>query len=284
MSAMLKRVLSLGTLLLAISLAAQTALPSDAPLANVTLKNVRFLDALDLPKPIEREIARMVVAHHYGPDYESILPEIVRDGFQHFGYFKATVSNPRYKVLTRTPALVVLEADVVVDPGARYRLGSIEFNNATTFSAAELRAQFPIADGDVFNIKKAREGIKGMKDLYGTKGYINFTPIPDFTFHDDNASLTLRVDIDEGAAYRVGDLIISGEESEPGAKEQLLKAWARYKGSYRSDAIELVLRDLNARPNLPIHEFVEVSQDQHEHVLTYRLTLGKPHRLDFAKH
>lgn len=277
-------VLISSALVVATALVAQTPVgPVNKSTVTVHVSRLEFRDSPGVPADVEREITRSVTTRAYGPAYCAQIGEIVRDGLQRHGFFKAAVDGPKCEVVNKAGDSLSVDAAVVVYQGAQYRLKSIEFSGATAFTSDQMRPLLPLKDGEVFNIEKVRAGIRVLKDLYGTKGYINFTPIPDFTFDENLHLLTMKIDIDEGDAYSVGDLIIDGEESEPGAKQRLLKAWEKYKGSYQPDPIQQVLRDLHARPNLPLEKFVTIAQDNEKHVLTYRLTLGKPGaRLSFA--
>jgi outer membrane protein assembly factor BamA len=278
MGGMPKLLLFLGSLLLATALAAQV----NEPALKVTVRSLRFDDTVGLSPAIRSAVTRHVTNQSYDADYETKVPEVVRDGLQRFGYFNATVESLRFKTVRRTSTSLIVDIAAVVNQDARYRLRSIEIKGATAFSTLDLRRQFPIRDGDVFNIELARRGIKRLKDLYCTKGYINFTPIPDFTMDARERRISMRLDIDEGHPYRVGKLTVAGEESVSGAKQRLRNAWTKYEGStYRCDVMQQVLRDVHARPSLPLHEMLEVEHDNTNHVLNYKVTLGRPHRVGF---
>ncbi len=268
----------LGILLACTSSLAQTPSVSiNEPMLHVTVRSLVFDDTVGLPSTAARYAEHAVTSRTYASEYRSQVGEVVRDALQQNGYFKASVTDPvRFKIVKRTSAQLLVDAHVIVVPCLRYSLSSISFVGTTALPATVLRQQFPISDGDVFDVSKVRRGVKAMKDLYCTKGYVNFTPIPDLTFDDREQQVSLRIDVHEGTAYRVGKLAIEGKESEPGARQRLLQAWTKYEGTYRCDPIREVLDDLHARPHLPLNQIVRTDQDNAKQVINYTITLGKP--------
>lgn len=274
-----------GILRFAATLLPQTRVgPINEPSVRVHVNRLEFRDTPGLPADIEDEIARAVTSQSYGPGYCAQIGEIVRDGLQRHGYFKAAVEDPKCEIVKRVGDRISVNAAVVAVLGKQYQVGPIEFVAPKhVFPDPEMRAQFPIAEGEIFNVEKVRQGMKGLKDLYCAKGYADFTPIPDLTFDEHTQRIALKVDIDEGEQYRVGKLMVDGEESQPGAKERLLKGWKKYEGGNHCDAGQLFLRDLHAQANLPFDQIVKVEQDKTNHLLNFRIMLGKPgSRLSFA--
>lgn len=105
-----------------------------------------------------------------------------------------------------------------MDEGEQYRLKEISFKDERAFSEEELRRQFQIVDGDIFDVEKIRQGLDKMRKLYANCGYINFSPVPDTAAGDQAATVSLTIDIDEGMQFRIGSLILDGAEARPGAR------------------------------------------------------------------
>jgi outer membrane protein insertion porin family len=182
--------------------------------------------------------------------------EMVRDAYQQKGYFKATVDNPQTKIrdtghtgfhipLLQSGPGKVVDITVPVTEGDRYRLKEITFTgNKTLNNSASLRRLFPIKDGDWFNIEDARKGIKALKDAYGQYGFINFTPIPDFSFDEDKHLITMKVDIDEGKQYYVRRIEFKGNTTT--RDKVIRRELALDEGSlYNSKAWEISILRLN---------------------------------------
>jgi outer membrane protein assembly factor BamA len=150
--------------------------------------------------------------------------------FQERGYYKARVQQLEVTPLdlhTVPPSVTVV---VTVEDGYQYRLKSVQFSGAKAFAASQLRQQFAISDGDIFNAEKIRKGLDNLRKLYASRGYVNLTPVPNTESDDEAAAITLQIDLDEGKQFHLGGLVLDGEELHPGDGAKLLAAWKPMEG------------------------------------------------------
>ena len=147
--------------------------------------------------------------------------ERVRDQLQHFGYFKATVEDPKTNLRTiqgglhiplfqKRPAKV-MDITVPLEEGQRYHLKKITFQNNKAISNTEkLRLVFPIKDGEIFDTHLLQKGIEGLRKAYGTIGYINFSSVPTFDIDDEHKLITVNIEVEEGKPYFVRRIEFQG--------------------------------------------------------------------------
>ena len=147
--------------------------------------------------------------------------ERVRMAYQHKGYFKALVQDPKTQIRDTKPSLLRLarlqkpgkrvDITVPVVEGERYRLAGITFhgNKAITNTQA-LRRLFAMKDGDLFDTELVRKGMENLRKAYGELGYINFTPIPDTRIDEEKKLITLNIDVDEGKPFYVRRIEFAG--------------------------------------------------------------------------
>jgi outer membrane protein assembly factor BamA len=213
----------------------------------------------------------------YEPGTLSEGLERLRSALLDRGYFKAVVFDPRFTVLSETPTHKVADVRIRVDEGRQYRLSDIQIEGATAFPPDDVRAQFPISSGDIFNVSKIKEGLDGVRRLYGAKGYVNFTPIPDMTIDEDTQAILLKIVADEGPIFQTGKLTIQGVGSVPGVRDRLLQAWKVYEGStYNGDVLDRFLRDIHASPDVKPEDVFKLSVDSASRMVNVELTLAKP--------
>lgn len=225
-------------------------------------------------------VVREVTRHHYKSTDLDEIAERVRYAFQRRGYFKVLVHDPVFRIAGNDNRREVVDVRVSVEQGARYRLKDIRFKSVSVFTPAELRRQFRIADGDIFDRLKIASGLEYLRRLYGTKGYVNFSAVPDTEVDEKTHRVSLTIDLDTGPVFRVGKLTVQGEESEPGAREKLLKAWKAYEGQvYDCRILTQFLRDVHAFPNVKPDDVFEISQDFHAGIINVQITLVKPYTL-----
>jgi outer membrane protein assembly factor BamA len=175
------------------------------------------------------ELLRMTgdfIGNCYADDREEV-EERLRAAFQDEDYFGVEVKKMDLKPgdPLAIPKPVTIEAEIVEGP--RYKLAEIDFVGNHAFPAERLRREFPMKKGDVFRRGVVASGLDSLRELYGTAGYLDFTPVPE-TMPASNATLTLNLTIDEGRQYHMGKLdIVAGKE----VAARLQAAWKLPEGS-----------------------------------------------------
>ena len=170
-----------------------------APLAGVYRVHKLTLVSSDLPRTERDRIVRAFQGGTYNVDE---LSERVRSKLRDKGYELVEVDAPQ---ITRVrPAQSACDADVrfAVRTGNQYRLGGITFTGDSVFSTDQLRAQFHVEDGAIFNATDIGKGLENLKELYGTEGYANFGAIPKLQYDMAHHIISLTVDIDRGFPSR----------------------------------------------------------------------------------
>jgi outer membrane protein assembly factor BamA len=154
------------------------------------------------------------------------LQEIVersRYRLQREGYFKAEISVAESRQISAINGTIAVTLTVI--EGQQFRLKRLTFSGSKAFPESQLREQFVIADGDVFDVERIRKGLDQLRVLYGSQGYINFTPVPNTDADDEARAIMLHIDCDEGKQYHFGKLRVVGPELHPGDREKMLAAW-----------------------------------------------------------
>jgi outer membrane translocation and assembly module TamA len=140
-----------------------------------------------------------------------------------------------------------------------------------------------MAEGEIFNREKIAHGLENLRILYGKKGYVNFSVVPQTTIDEASDTISLLMDLDAGSAFHLGKLTVLGEESVPGARNRLLKTWESYEGQiYDPALLSKFLRDLNARRSVRPEQVFETSQDYQARTINVQITLVKPYTMAFS--
>ena len=147
--------------------------------------------------------------------------ERIRMAYQHKGYFKAVVQDPKTQIRDYSPGVLHLpfvqkagkriDITVPVTEGDRYRLSGITFTgNKAISNTTLLRGVFNMKDGEIFDTEKVRKGLEDLRKVYEEFGYINFTPVPDTQIDDEKKTVSLKIDLDEGKPFYVRRIEFSG--------------------------------------------------------------------------
>jgi hypothetical protein len=187
----------------------------DALLGKAHPEDVKIEGAPDLQDSIKAEIDDQLKqwGSEISCDVVGALAERVRDVLQNNGYFRAKVSTGT-SVSNADPAEEQVSLTFRVAEGQEYRLGQIQFANAHVFPPRELRNQFPLQDGDVFNLGKIRQGLEASSRLYGSVGYINFTASPVLSIDNTHQRISVTFKIAEDEQFRVRSVKVLGLNPE----------------------------------------------------------------------
>jgi outer membrane translocation and assembly module TamA len=180
----------------------------------------------DLPDAERMQIVQAIQGHSYP------LSEVSERVLQHLrdhGYANAHAEIPQLAAILLAPPAKSLDLTVQISAGAIYTLSEIRFEHAS-FRPDVLRSQFSIADGSVFNATAIGKGLDNLKNAYQSLGFINFGAIPKLQYDEAHHTVALTIDIDEGAQYFFGRLLLDGVEPHPGMTQALEAAWKPLEG------------------------------------------------------
>jgi outer membrane protein assembly factor BamA len=164
----------------------------------------------------------------------SDVSDQIREIYQWYGYFQAVAD-----VDVKKTGIDTYSVTARVQEGPQYRLGDISFSNIKAFSPAELRALFQLAPGDLFDTRPFRRGLEKLWQAYANKGHLNFSAVPDTRIDTDAGTISIRIDVEEGKAFRLGSLLLAGNEPPRGFGKKLQDDWRPHQGEvYNSDFVD----------------------------------------------
>jgi outer membrane protein assembly factor BamA len=158
----------------------------------------------------------------------------IREMYQWFGYFQAVAEVDIKKL-----SIDAYSVTAHVQEGPQYHLGEIDFSSVKGFAPEELRKLFPLEPGDLFDTRRFRHGLDNLRQLYATKGYLNFTAVPETKADPANGTISVRIDIDEGPVFRLGPLLLVGMDQPRGFAKKLQDQWRPHVGEvYNSSFVD----------------------------------------------
>jgi Surface antigen variable number repeat len=131
---------------------------------------------------------------------DAVMEVAVRGDFQNRGYFEVVVQDPALRSLRPLDGKQRILVITTITEGDPYRLGVLTIQNvpldhALRISAATLREQFHLRDGDLFNVSEVRAGLERVKRSYDAQGYGEAKEEPDINIDDVNhlVNVTVRI-------------------------------------------------------------------------------------------
>jgi outer membrane protein assembly factor BamA len=184
----------------------------------IVFVSVDFQGETRLPQTLQTQLTTSLKrrrAQFYGFDPAPLLDEFqevaVRGALRERGYFNAQV-DAEFHLLGADPRERRYSVTFRVTDGLQYRLGDVLVKNTseptfpTVFPPAQLRKLVPLRRGEPFNVSKIRDGLETIMSLYGSRGYLDATVAPDTIVDDDQAVISLILNVDEQTQYRIGEV------------------------------------------------------------------------------
>jgi outer membrane protein assembly factor BamA len=173
------------------------------------------------------------------------------------GYLKASFGEPQPTVVTKPGAesdegprnQTVVDVKFAATPGQQYKVKSVEWSGNHEFPTETLQKMIPVQPGQVANTIRIAEDLKDVQKLYGTRGFVSASAKVNAEFNDTSSMVALRIDLNEGSEYRMGDLEFRGLDNSLSAK--LRNAWKIrqgevYDASYLSEYLPVARKLLPA--------------------------------------
>src|SRR5262245_42357062 len=97
-----------------------------------------------------------------------------------------------------------------IEENAQYRVGAVNVTGNKEFSSDTIRFALGLIPGAVYNEERLRKGLDILKKMYGERGYINFTPIPQQSFNEQTKVVNLNINIEEDHKFYINRISFSG--------------------------------------------------------------------------
>jgi outer membrane protein insertion porin family len=107
--------------------------------------------------------------------------------YQNQGYPKARVGNPEVKTLedSKDGKSRWIQLRIPVTEGKRYRMGDLAFEGNKLVNSTGLRTLYDIEPGEWYSKKKINDGNKKAQEVYGSRGFMEWTPFEMQKYSDD---------------------------------------------------------------------------------------------------
>jgi len=252
---------------------------AQTPLPIIKVRHLTLNGLTGISQVHQQQIARDIKKQTYTDSTINGIPDRLRSALVQRGFLGAYAPAPDIIVVSSKSGEEVIDMTYQVQAGSRYRLKQISFTSNQpqfAFPERDLRQSFAISDGAAFDSEAIRTGLQKLRQLYATRGYVNCTPMPDIEPDDTSATVSVKIDVDEGAVYRVGVLVLDGVEPVQGAGAKLLESWKQYQGQVANPKLAADFMRANAAYLTPKAVILPFSEDGSQHLLNFRLSFDGP--------
>jgi outer membrane protein insertion porin family len=99
---------------------------------------------------------------------------------------------------------------LTIEENTQYRVGEVTVVGNEEFSSDTVRFMLGVIPGTIYNEERLRRGLDNLRNLYGSRGYINFTAVPTYNFAEGEKTVNLTVNIEEERKFVVNRISFSG--------------------------------------------------------------------------
>lgn len=190
-----------------------------APVRTVVIDEVKFDGPTRLPVSTRERLITGLKQGTYKADpgwLEQIQNRPMEGAWPDDGFFKARVTATASVINTESTVEHVLLI-IHADEGHQYELGGIQFRSSDPtvpliFSTAELRNLFQMHEGDILSAQKIRDALDALKDVYGSRGYIDFVATPLTDLDDESGRISLVMELDQEKQFRLAKIEVFGTD------------------------------------------------------------------------
>lgn len=128
------------------------------------------------------------------------------DFYRNEGYIDFELKE--VKIDTTGPNTVVVR--FVISEGKKYQVGKVSFKGNTVYNSEEIAAKLKMGSGQTFTPKGLNKDVEIIKDLYGSKGYVDMVVLPLKTPNIETGTMDLVYQIEEGEKSYIEKIEIRG--------------------------------------------------------------------------
>ncbi|HMF00104.1 MAG TPA: outer membrane protein assembly factor BamA, partial [Terriglobia bacterium] len=100
-----------------------------------------------------------------------------------------------------------------IEENDQYRIGDVKVVGAKALNENVIKAILGLVPEQVFNESMLRKGFENLKKLYGSQGYVNFSPVPVQDLDEGKKLVNLTINIDEDQQFRVDRITFTGNST-----------------------------------------------------------------------
>ena len=193
--------------------------------------------------------------------------EHVRPLYAAKGYLRAQIGPPQTQLIpdVNDPKETAVALTVPVTPGPVYSVERLSLQGNRLVDSSSLTALLDVKPGDVADGMKIEAMWQNIESYYGQHGYLDMKLTAEPQFDDAAHRVSYVAKINEGAQYRMGEMVITGLSLD--AEKRLRQAWQILPGQIFDDRYYEIHVKMLAKPNRDIFGDLPVHYNELGHLL-----------------
>lgn len=148
----------------------------------------------------------------YAEDLEKVREVYLNNGFVDvsFGPAEMEYADGYSRFLLWKSPKRWLDLNIPIAEGKQYRVGNIDVDGAEVFPAEFIKGFFGLTPGEVYDESKVTKGLETLRELYGSRGFVQFTGFPIKTPVEDSDLVDVTINLNEDQQYFVNKIEFKG--------------------------------------------------------------------------
>jgi outer membrane protein assembly factor BamA len=200
---------------------------------SIRIRHVEFPGAGAAELPVLQTAAEKLTDREYSRAFmANFIARALLPIFHERGYLKVTCATPLPKVIKDPEAAessahqqppTFVEVTFPVTPGIPYKLTRWNWSGNKEISTALLEPLLHGKTGQTANTVQLDDDLRGVQELYSSRGYVTATIKADAEFDDTAGTVVYHLAVSEGPVYHMGELEFRGIDN--GLTAKLRAAW-----------------------------------------------------------
>ena len=181
--------------------------------ASLQISSIAFGDpSLDADRAIQEHLSELRGKPYSRLTIDIFLTEQVRPVYLRKGYLRLKLGPPQVR-LTGAPTEKLpdkIPVYIPVEAGPVYQFAGVQWSGNSLVSTDALNAIFGVKTNDVADGETILAGWDRVEEEYGRRGYLEAKVEPVESFDDSAHSVSYKAHVTEGAAFKMGDFVLTG--------------------------------------------------------------------------
>jgi outer membrane protein insertion porin family len=176
--------------------------------------------------------------------------EKLQNYYLNHGYVSAAIGEPMITYYGGPSDIVdkgygkYIRMEIPVSEGEQYRVGKLAIEGLTVLKPEPVRKLFKLREGDIYNESRIQKGYDKLRDLYGSAGYFNWTPLTKRKTNDEAKTVDVTLEMQEDKRYYVGRINFTGNDS---TRDKVLRRemFLQEGGVFNTEALKLSIKRID---------------------------------------
>ncbi|RYZ95717.1 MAG: hypothetical protein EOP11_24485, partial [Proteobacteria bacterium] len=183
-------------------------------LDGILIEGVYSMGQAAAVKQLKTLATRLVQRDFFDEQGINKAADLFAEYLQSQGYLSAKLEYVKFDF---NPERTRVAVSLLYTEGVRTSVQELQLEGIKAFSREEMLKTLSVKEGEPLNIFAFEKGLNALKDAYQDVGHLSASIINESAdnivrYSRDNSQATIRIEVDEGPVFQVGDVLVRGNQ------------------------------------------------------------------------